>query len=70
MPSFAAQYDGPPGSSKHELLRAITDYIKSIGNTGWKPATSPETNPDLYDADKNPNHPESEAAQKAAATQH
>ena len=70
MPSFASQYDGPPGSSKHELLRAITDYIKSIGDTGWKPATSPETNPDLYDADKNPNHPESEAAQQAAATQH
>ncbi|MGN6370256.1 MAG: cytochrome c oxidase subunit II transmembrane domain-containing protein [Phycisphaerae bacterium] len=70
MPSFAAQFDGPAGSAKHELLRALTDYIKSIGNTGWKPTVTPESNPDLFDADKNPNHPESEAAQHAAATQH
>jgi cytochrome c oxidase subunit II len=70
MPSFASQFGGDPGSAKDEELRAIITYIKSIGNTGWKPAISPETNPDLYDADKNPNHPESLAAQQAAATQH
>jgi cytochrome c oxidase subunit 2 len=69
MPSFASQFGGDPKSAKDEELRAITAYIKSIGNTGWKPAISPEANPDLYDADKNPIHPESIAAQQAAATQ-
>ncbi len=67
--SFGAQFDGPTGSPKDEELRAIVTYIKSIGNTSWKPAITPEANPDLYDADKNPNHPESLAAEKAAATQ-
>jgi cytochrome c oxidase subunit 2 len=65
--SIGAPFDGPPGSPKDEELRAIITYIKSIGNTGWKPAITPEANPDLFDADKHPNHPESLAAQQAAA---
>ncbi|HUO08623.1 MAG TPA: cytochrome c oxidase subunit II [Phycisphaerae bacterium] len=69
MPSFAAQFSGDAKSPKDEELRALIAYIKSIGSTGWKPATSPEDNPDLYDADKNPNHPESLAAHDAAPAQ-
>ncbi len=67
--SIGTQFDGPAGSPKDEELRAIVTYIKSIGNTGWKPTVTPESNPELFDADKNPNHPESLAAQQAAATQ-
>jgi len=67
MPSFASQFGGDPKSAKDEELRAIMAYIKSIGNTGWQPAIPPDS--ELYDADKYPIHPESLAAQQAAATQ-
>jgi cytochrome c oxidase subunit 2 len=65
--AIGKQFDGPPGSPKDEELRAIITYIKSLGEPPVLPTISPEKNPELYDADKNPNHPESLAAQHAAA---
>jgi cytochrome c oxidase subunit 2 len=70
MSSFASQLSGTP--SNDEKRRAIIDYIKSIGNMGWKPDISPETNPEWYDADSSPLkdkdgipvHPESELGEK------
>lgn len=70
MPSFASQFGGDPKSPNDEKVRAIITYMKSIGSTPWTPPISPEKNPDLYDAEKNPIHPESLAAAQAAATQH
>jgi cytochrome c oxidase subunit 2 len=66
MPSFAAQLSGSP--SNDEKRRAIIEYIKSIGNQPYKPAVDPAADKALFDATKNPNHPESLAA-RAAQTQ-
>jgi cytochrome c oxidase subunit 2 len=66
MPSFAAQFGG--SDIKNEKRRAIIEYIKSIGSTGYKPAVDAEKNPDLFDAKKNPQHPQSLAAKKGADT--
>ena len=49
MSSFASQLSG--NTTNDEKRRAIMDYIKSLGTTGWKPDVTPEQNPDLFDAD-------------------
>jgi len=72
MPSFAAQLSGGAPDAhgfiaNDEKRRAIQEYIKSLGNEGYKPVADRTTQPDLFDAEKNPVHPESLAAQKAKA---
>lgn len=52
MPTFEAQFSGPV--AKQEKLRAIITYIKSLGDTGWKPPFA-ENAPE-YDADAHPEH--------------
>jgi cytochrome c oxidase subunit 2 len=59
MSSFASRLSG--STMKDEERRAIIDYIKSLGDTGWKPAVTPEKNPELFDAD----HPKLVDAQGA-----
>jgi cytochrome c oxidase subunit 2 len=55
MPPFEAQLSG--SAAKDEKLRAIMTYIKSLGDTGWKPPYA--ATDDVYDADKHPDiHPE------------
>jgi len=49
MSSFASQLSGNP--TNDEKRRALIDYIKSLGTTGWKPDITPAQNPDLFDAD-------------------
>jgi cytochrome c oxidase subunit II len=49
MTSYAAQLSGSVAND--EKQRAIVAYIKSLGNTGWKPDVTPQRNPDLFDAD-------------------
>jgi cytochrome c oxidase subunit II len=78
MSTFAGSLGG--SSTNDEKLRSMVDYIKSLGNTGWKPEVTPEANPDLFDAE-HPTlvnaqglglHPESLAgveARKKTATQ-
>ncbi len=67
MSTFASQLSG--NTTNDEKLWALMDYIKSLGNTSWKPDVTPKDNPDLFDAD-NPKlvdaqgvgiHPESQA---------
>jgi cytochrome c oxidase subunit II len=49
MSSFASQLSG--NAANEEKRRAIVAYIKSLGNTGWKPDVTPQANPDLFDAE-------------------
>ncbi len=66
MPSFETQFNGTV--SKTEKLRAIMAFMKSIGTTGWKPPYPADS--DMYSVKLHPKyHPESLAAEKAAATQ-
>ena len=51
-----------------EKLRAIIEYIKSVGSQPYNPPINPIDKPELFNADKDrPIHPESRAAQKSAA---
>ncbi len=67
MADLSAQFSG--NATNDELLRAVIEYIKSIGNLQefpYTPAVAP--NSDLYDAEKYPQyHPESQAAIDARA---
>jgi cytochrome c oxidase subunit II len=47
MSSFAAELSG--SAANDEKRRALIAYIKSLGNTGWKPEVNPKDNPDLFD---------------------
>jgi cytochrome c oxidase subunit 2 len=70
------QFDGPPGTFKDEKLRALIEYIKSLGpNYAGVHLKSGTFAPDkvpagTYDVTKGQDHhPESLAAQASAATQ-
>jgi cytochrome c oxidase subunit II len=68
QPQFAGDEANPAGLEK---LRAVIEYMKSVGALPYKPRVNPKDNPELFVADeKHPNHPESLAAEKAAATSH
>jgi cytochrome c oxidase subunit II len=60
MSNFAAQLSG--SVTNDEKRRAILEYIKSLGNTGWKPEVTAAANPELFDAD----HPKLVSAQGVA----
>jgi cytochrome c oxidase subunit II len=49
MSNFTTQLAG--STTNDEKRRAIIDYVKSLGNTGWKAEFTPERNPDLFDAE-------------------
>jgi cytochrome c oxidase subunit II len=59
MSQFTPQLSG--STMNDEKRRAIIDYIKFLGNTGWKPEVTPKDNPDLFDAE----HPKLVNAQGA-----
>jgi cytochrome c oxidase subunit II len=49
MSNYTSQLSG--SVMNEEKRRAIIDYIKSLGNTGWKPSVNPKDDPELFDAD-------------------
>jgi cytochrome c oxidase subunit II len=74
MPNFSTQFGGPEGSFKDEKLRALIEYIKSLGpnyagpRVNGKVLEAKDVSPEVYDVKQGKtDHPESLKAQAAGA---